>query len=484
MQEENTRRSRGETGESRRSRQVGQVGTVSRGRSRGRAVSRRRKKRGPSVLALGLLLAILCVGGVGAAALLSRSQGQGEEDPGKRIQGETFPGDPGVSGENDGSGADPAEDVSGGREGAESGGDSSQRADTSGTGRSTPQEQLAAMTLEEKAAQIFLVTPEALTGYSQVTQAGEATREALETYPVGGLIYFSQNLQSPEQVKAMTAGVQEYARQIQGLPLFLAIDEEGGTVARLGNHPAFGLPKIENMAEIGAKKDGERAYEVGTVIGSYLKEYGFNMDFAPDADVLTEPGNRAIGSRSFGDDPELVAELSGQVAKGLREQGIMPVYKHFPGHGATAGDTHEGFAEADRTLEELKAAELIPFQAAAQSGAECIMAAHISLPQVIGDGTPASLSPVMLTEVLRGDLGFDGLIVTDALNMGAITEHYTAGEAAVKAFQAGADLLLMPEDLPAAYEAILQAVRSGKISEERLDQSVGRILERKAEMEK
>ena len=264
----------------------------------------------------------------------------------------------------------------------------------------------------------------------------------------------------------------------------MTIDEEGGTVARLGNHPAFGLPKIENMAEIGAKKDGERAYEVGTVIGSYLKEYGFNMDFAPDADVLTEPGNRAIGSRSFGDDPELVAELSGQVAKGLREQGIMPVYKHFPGHGATAGDTHEGFAEADRTLEELKAAELIPFQAAAQSGAECIMAAHISLPQVIGDGTPASLSPVMLTEVLRGDLGFDGLIVTDALNMGAITERYTAGEAAVKAFQAGADLLLMPEDLPAAYEAILQAVRSGKISEERLDQSVGRILERKAEMEK
>ena len=333
-----------------------------------------------------------------------------------------------------------------------------------------------------RAPELFIITPEALTGYTQVTQSGEVTRTALEQYPVGGLIYFSGNLQSPEQVKAMTAGVQEYGEEITGVPLFLAIDEEGGRVARLGNNPAFPVPQVGPMEEIGASGDPEQAYEAGQIIGGYLAEYGFNMDFAPDADVLTEPENTAIGDRSFGSDPETTAEMALRLADGLREQGVMPVFKHFPGHGATAGDTHEGYAQADRTLEELKERELVPFARAAQERAECIMAAHIAVPEVTGI-EPASLSPAMLTGVLRNDLGFQGLIVTDALNMGAVTEHYTSREAAVAALKAGADLLLMPEDFESAYEGVLTAVETGEISEERLNQSVLRILEQKERMD-
>ena len=449
------------------------------GRSR-----RRRRKRSAAPVAAGIVLAVLCLtgAGLGIRSFLNRPDPEALT-PGAVVETERFPGDEAAS-EGEKSGTDT--DVSGQNGTADSAGEGTDgqagvHTDQESTGNSTAEERLASMTLEEKAAQLFIITPEALTGYTQVTQSGEVTRTALEQYPVGGLIYFSGNLQSPEQVKAMTAGVQEFAEELQGLPLFLAIDEEGGTVARLGNNEAFDLPQIEDMAEIGAQRDGSRAHEVGTVIGGYLKEYGFNMDFAPDADVLTNPDNQVVARRSFGSDPELVAELSSQVAEGLREQGVMPVFKHFPGHGATAGDTHEGFAVADRTLDELKEEELVPFARAAEDGAECIMAAHISVPQVTGDDTPASLSSVMLTDVLRGDLGFDGLIVTDALNMGAITEHYTSGEAAVAALKAGADLLLMPEDFAEAYEGVLEAVDSGEISESRLDESVLRILERKDE---
>ena len=304
--------------------------------SRSRRSRRRRRRRSP-LPGLLLLLMILILAGSAAWAGIRLLGSQEEDQPGTAVEPETFPGDQGSGGE--------AETSSGNQN---SGGETD-KAD----GLSTAEEKLASMTLEEKAAQLFIITPEALTGYTQVTQAGAATEEALRHYPVGGLIYFSGNLESPEQVKAMTAGVQEYGEEITGVPLFLAIDEEGGRVARLGNNPAFPVPQVGPMEEIGASGDPERAYEAGQIIGGYLAEYGFNMDFAPDADVLTEPENTAIGDRSFGSDPETTAEMALRLADGLREQGVMPVFKHFPGHGATAGDTHEGYAQADRTLEEL-----------------------------------------------------------------------------------------------------------------------------------
>lgn len=340
---------------------------------------------------------------------------------------------------------------------------------------------LNGMTTEEKVAQLFIVTPEALTGVESVTQAGESTREALSRRPVGGLIYFRNNLQNPEQVKALTGNTARIGGEVCALPLLLAVDEEGGKVTRIGGREGFDVPVFPNMAEIGAVNDAQKAYEVGSAIGGYLSGYGFNMDFAPDADVLTNSANQVIGSRSFGADAQLVWSMASQVARGLKDQGVQPVYKHFPGHGATLGDTHEGFAYTEKNLDELMEAELVPFANAVKSGENCIMAAHIAAPGVTGDETPASLSYGLITGVLREKLGFDGVVVTDALNMGAIQNLYSSGQAAVAALEAGADLLLMPADFDAAYEAVLEAVRDGRISQERLDLSVRRIGRMKLE---
>ena len=202
-------------------------------------------------------------------------------------------------------------------------------------------------------------------------------------------------------------------------------------------------------------------------------------DFAPDADVLDNGKGQVIGDRSFGDDPERVTQMAAAVSEGLHSQGVLSTFKHFPGHGAASGDTHEGFAYTDKSYGELLERELKPFMAAGERGVDAVMAAHISLPGVTGDNTPCTMSRQMLTEVLRGDLGYEGLIVTDALNMGAITKNYTSAEAAVGALEAGADLLLMPQDFHQAAEGVLGAVLEGKISQERIDQSVRRIIRAK-----
>ncbi|MCI8374466.1 MAG: glycoside hydrolase family 3 protein [Lachnospiraceae bacterium] len=342
------------------------------------------------------------------------------------------------------------------------------------------EELLGEMTLEEKICQLFILTPDQLTGVSPVTAAGEATRSSLEKYPVGGLIYFSSNLVSEAQTKEMLEAVRDYGREVEGLPLFLCIDEEGGRVARIGNHPAFSVEHVRPMGEITSQ---EEAYEAGAAIGGYLRELGFNVDFAPDADVITNEKNTVIGDRSFGNDPQKVTELAAAVTEGLHGEGILSAFKHFPGHGATKDDTHEGYAYSERSYEELKSAELVPFAAAQECGVDMVMVAHISLPEVTGDHTPSSLSHRMITEILRGDLGYEGLVITDALNMGAIAKAYSSGEAAVRAVEAGVDLLLMPKNFSEACEGIQQAVLEERISEERLEESVRRILRVKLLME-
>lgn len=336
------------------------------------------------------------------------------------------------------------------------------------------------MTMEEKAAQLFIITPEQLTGGSQVTVADETIREALKQYPVGGLIYFSGNLVDPAQLKEMTSHTQAYAMEHSGIPLFLSIDEEGGDIARIGTHEGFQVEQVSAMAEIGASGDWAMAYDAGNTIGTYLREYGINVDFAPDADVLTNPDNTVVKTRSFGTDPELVTKMSLAYLDGLTGQGVYGVPKHFPGHGATKGDSHQGYAYADKTWEELEKTDLVPFYAMAERQVPFIMAGHISLPGITGEDVPCSLSGEALQGYLREKMGYEGIIITDALNMGAIQEHYPSGQAAVMAFKAGADMLLMPADFHAAYEEVVRAVRDGEISVERLDGSVLRILKVKA----
>lgn len=335
---------------------------------------------------------------------------------------------------------------------------------------------VSAMTLEEKVYQMIIVAPESLTGQGRVTQAGQTTKDCINMYPVGGIIYFGSNIVNEAQITEMVSNTQKYSLERTGLKMFTCIDEEGGRVARIGNNPAFPVETFPDMAYINGEAE---AYHVGDAIGGYLSRYGFNVDFAPCADVITNSENKVIGTRSFGTDSGIVSSMSLSVARGLKSHGVLATYKHFPGHGATVGDTHEGFAYTDKTLEELMKSELVPFKSAADNGIDMVMVAHISVPKVIGDNTPSSLSYRMITGVLKEQLGYKGLIVTDALNMGAIVNQYSSETAAVMAVKAGNDLLLMPKDFTAAARAIINEVRSGNISEERINESVRKIVRAK-----
>ncbi len=342
---------------------------------------------------------------------------------------------------------------------------------------------LEQMTLEEKVAQMFMVAPEAVSKEEPTTVAGEATKAGIEQYPVGGIVYFGANLQTPEQTKKLLRDTREIYEQVGAVPPLLAVDEEGGCVARIGGNEAFPVERVAPMLEIGQSGDPEKAYLVGTAIGTYLSELGFNMDFAPVADVLSNPSNQVIGNRSFGSDPELVGQMVCAASQGLRAQGIVPVIKHFPGHGATEADSHAGYAYTDKTLDALLDCELIPFHDAIENGIEVIMVGHISTPNVTDNHLPATLSYALLTVFLREQLGFDGIIITDAMGMGAITQTFSSGEAAVKAIAAGVDIVLLPEDFEAAYQGVLDAVTSGEISEARINASVTRILRLKQQFQ-
>ena len=328
---------------------------------------------------------------------------------------------------------------------------------------------LSDMTLEDKVAGLFIVTPEALTGVTTATQAGDGTQEALEKYAVGGLIYFEQNIIDKEQIMQMLSNTIAKSKY----PIFLAVDEEGGSVSRVAKS-GIDVVEVGDMAEIGASGDGVQAYEAGVNIGSYLKELGFNLDFAPVADVAGSEDSM-IGARSFGADAQLVGEMVANAVGGIEGAGVSSCLKHFPGLGDMTEDTHDGRVATSKTLDEMRATDFIPFKAGIDAGADFVMVSHVTMSDVEGDAVPSSLSKTVMTDVLRNELGFQGVIITDALNMGAITEYYTSEEAVIMAVEAGADMLLMPDDFESAYNALLTAVRDGTISEERVDESLERI---------
>ena len=340
----------------------------------------------------------------------------------------------------------------------------------------TAEEILAEMTLEEKVYQMFIVTPESLTGYDVVNASTQITKGWLEKYPVGGLIYFADNIMTPDQTKDMLKNTMKSAVELQEMPIFLCVDEEGGRVVRVAGNSKMGVTNVGPMGEI---KDEAGAKAAGATIGAYLKDLGFTVDMAPVADVITNDKNAVIGDRSFGSDASIVDQYADAYSDGLHSKGILSTYKHFPGHGATEGDTHEGYAYTNKTYEELKEAELVPFASAKRNKIDMVMVAHIAVPNITGDNTPCTLSYKMVTEILRNDLNYNGLIITDAMNMGAITENYTSKEATVKAIQAGVDIVLMPEDFKESVKAVMDAVEKGDITEERINESVLRIIEKK-----
>ena len=349
--------------------------------------------------------------------------------------------------------------------------------------------EIGRMTLREKVGQLFMVRPDALmesfspaeledntiTGATEVT---DAMRETYRQYPCGGFALFRKNILSPSQLRALTAGLHGLGNPAP----VIGIDEEGGKIARIANHPAdFGVRKFPPMGEIAKTGDESLAYEAGREIGIYLAAYGVDIDFAPVADVNTNPLNPVIGDRAFGDDPAVAAAMVKQVIRGLHESGVASCIKHFPGHGDTSTDTHTGYAETGKTWEEMLACEMIPFRAGMEAGTELLMTAHIAAPAVTGSDEPSTMSRVILTDKLRGELGYDGLIITDALSMGAIRNRYSSSEACVACIEAGADIVLMPYDYFEAFDGVVRAVEEGRLTEERIEESVYRILRFKRE---
>ena len=337
---------------------------------------------------------------------------------------------------------------------------------------------LDGMTQEEKIYQLFIVRPEALLDTSDpATAAGMELCAALVKQPVGGVVFFSDNILDPVQCRSMITNLQGSA----SVRMFIAVDEEGGSVARIGSNPAMGPTQFPPMGEIGRQGDPERAYDVGITIGKEIALLGFNLNMAPVADVNTNPNNPVIGTRAFSPDPAVAAGMVASCVRGFTDSGVLSCIKHFPGHGDTETDSHQGYAETQKTLEQMKETELIPFCSGIQAGVPMVMAGHITCPNVTSDGLPASLSPYLITVVLRGSLGFSGVVITDSLEMEAITDAYSPGEAAVLALQSGCDMLLMPKSLSEAVSGIQNALETGTLSAQRIDESVLRILTLKLE---
>ena len=328
-------------------------------------------------------------------------------------------------------------------------------------------ETLAGMTLHEKVCQMMFVTPEELTGEDGVTVAGDATRQALENYPVGGIVYFAKNLESQDQVKEMIDNSQKYS----SIGLFVATDEEGGVVNRLMD--TVGTTYIGSMYYY--KDDGdETAYENAYTIANDMSALGFNLDFAPVADVWSNPDNTVIGERAYSDDYAQAAELVGNAVKGFNDGGVMCTLKHFPGHGDTAEDSHYSSAYVHRTKEEIMADEMQPFRSGIEAGAEFVMVGHLIVPDI--DEGPATLSYKIATGILRDELKFEGVAITDSFEMESIADNYSVDDAVVMSVKAGMDMILQPKDMASAVNSIEQAVADGELSEDRIDESVRRIL--------
>ncbi|TNC51380.1 glycoside hydrolase family 3 protein [Mumia zhuanghuii] len=347
--------------------------------------------------------------------------------------------------------------------------------------------QLRHMTLEQKVGQLFVIEvagrdadapSDAAKAINQRMYGVDTPAQAVAKYQPGGVIYYTtrnndDNIGDPAQVARLSNGLQRAAVSLPTrIPLQISVDQEGGAlVARFGP-PATQMPG--NMA-LGAGRSATDAKRSAEVIGTELASVGVTQDYAPVADVNVNPNNPVIGIRSIGSDPGLVSDLVAAQVRGYRAGGVSAVAKHFPGHGDTATDSHFGLPEVTHTRAELEAIDLPPFRAAIAAGIDSIMTAHVVLP-AIDPGVPATMSHKILTGLLRDELGFDGLIVTDALDMQGATATYPPDVAPVRAFLAGADQLLVPPQMDTAYNAVLAAVRSGEISKKRLDESVYRIL--------
>ncbi|WP_029230870.1 glycoside hydrolase family 3 N-terminal domain-containing protein [Butyrivibrio sp. VCB2006] len=311
---------------------------------------------------------------------------------------------------------------------------------------------ISELTLEEKVAGLFMVTPEQLTGVETVVKAGSSTQDALSKYAIGGLFYSAKNLKSKDQIMEMLRNTSDMSKY----PLFMAVKEDGS-----GNGA---IEASLGSLEAGEINNSDTAYNAGNVIGTAMFGYGFNFDIAPDLDI-TENGK-------YGQEMESVADITVSLASGLHDGGVTTCVYQFP----VAADTKSEMVTNEISKEELTTSSYVVYQRAiGDGGAKAVMMSNVSLPNITGDNTPASLSSVMISDELRGMLGFDGVVVTGPLNEAAVTEYYTSGEAAVKAISAGADVVFLPENFEEGIQGVLEAVGNGIITEDRINESLRRI---------
>lgn len=325
---------------------------------------------------------------------------------------------------------------------------------------------IAGMTLEEKVAGLMIVTPEGLTGVARATRAGDGTKTAMEAMPVGGLVYFRQNMESEEQFKEMLANTMNYSKY----PLFLAVNEGGDSYSSLQNSPISVPPVIKP----GSIQTAVEAYELGATIGSYLSGFSFNVNFAPTADVLYVEG-AAVSDYCFGGDADMNAEFVAEYVRGLKEKGISATLKTFPGTGHLTGSTAQSTISTDKSREDYEE-DFEVFKAGIDAGADFVMVSNIVASELSGGMDPCSMSSSVVTDILRKELDFAGVIITEPMNGKAITEYYSASEAAVAALKAGCDMILMPESLEEAYEGILEGIATGSVAEARINDSLKRVM--------
>ncbi len=328
------------------------------------------------------------------------------------------------------------------------------------------------MSTDEKIGQLFILAVRHTDYGKPALKVDETVASFVRKYRPGGIILFSLNFESPLQTIKLIRDLQETS----AYPLFITTDEEGGKVSRLGKSEQMGVISLPPAEEMAAYSRAELIEQASEVLGMDMKELGFNMNMAPVADVVVPGKYNPIGNRSFGSDPELTGDLTAASVRGFQKAGIAPVLKHFPGHGNVGGDSHNGAVTSRSTREEFYTRDFIPFMKGIEAGCPFVMIGHISAPALTNRDEPASLSYEIQTRILRKELGFRGLIITDAMDMGAIKNIYSSGTAALKAFQAGTDIILMPENIPEAQFSLKKALESGELTQERLDESVIRIL--------
>lgn len=333
------------------------------------------------------------------------------------------------------------------------------------------QEEIAAyvgsMTLEQKVANLFIVTPESITGVTTATQAGEGTRAALEEYAVGGIVYSSKNVLNADQFQTMITNTKNMYQDFYAPKLWIVVREEGAENVIAGS--ASGVAAQQAAGEIGTSGDTGNAYQAYMAIGSYLNEYGVDVNLGPVCDV---PGESSyLGNRAFNTDADIVASMIQSAVEGQNASGIITCLTAFPGRGSASGNPADGAAAAGKTLDEMRTSDFLPFLNGIEAGAQMVMVSNMTA----GEEVPCSLSSAVITDVLRGELGFQGVVITEDMDQKAVTDHYTSGEAAVMALQAGADMILKPADFAEAYAAVLAAVADGTLTEERINESLVRI---------